>query len=86
VRIANDPAQTRSAGSTLTTAGSELLCAAGAAHLGSGAGGDATPKTDGALGMLSSDWGSGLRTLSEQVESLGRYADLVATAFERAGD
>jgi len=83
--IANDPAQTRSAGSRLTAAGGELLYAAGGANPGSGAGGDATPRTDATLGALGSAWTSGLRTLGEQVEALGRYANLAATAYERAG-
>jgi hypothetical protein len=86
VRIANDPGQTRSAGARLRAAGSELLYAAGGANPGSGAGGDATPRTDAALRMLGSEWTSGLRRLGEQVEALGRYADMAAAAYERAGN
>ena len=82
--ISNGPEQTRSAGSRLKAAGSELLYAAGAANPGSGAGGDATPRTDASLTMLGTDWTSGLRRLGEQVEALGRYADLAAAAYERA--
>ena len=84
MRIANDTAQTRSAGARLRSAGSDLLLAAGGANPGSGAGGDATPRTDAALRTLGTDWISGLRNLGQQVEALGGYADKAAAAYEQA--
>jgi hypothetical protein len=84
VLIANDFAETRSAGAALTAAGAGLLAAAARAELGGTAGGDGTPRTDAALGSLARDWRSGLETLGGQVEALGTYANLVAAAFQKS--
>jgi hypothetical protein len=80
--ISNDPGQTRSAGAVLSSAGAGLVGSAALANLGDGAGGDAAPRTDGALGSLSRAWRAGLTTYGRQVEALGGFADLMAAAFE----
>lgn len=83
MRVANDPTQTRSAGDALTAAGGDLIAAASEADLGEGAGGDAAPRTDAALGLLNRGWRTALTALGGQVENLGTYANLVAAAFEK---
>jgi hypothetical protein len=85
VRIANDPASTRSAGTALSVAGRELAAAASAADPGAGAGGDASPRTDAALAALGDAWRTGLATKGTQLEALAAYIDLVVAQFERAG-
>jgi hypothetical protein len=85
VLIANDFAETRSAGSALSAAGDGLLAAAARAGVGGTADGDGTPRTDAALGSLARDWQSGLETLSGQVKTLGLYANLAAAAFQKSG-
>lgn len=80
--ISNDPGRTRSAGAALSDAGAGLVTAAGGADLGAGAGGDAAPRTDGALGSLSRDWRRGLTEYGQRVTALGGFADLMAAAFE----
>ena len=82
--VSNDPGQTRSAGRALADAGTALQAAASRADVGDGAGGDAAPRTDGALGSLGRDWQQGLAAYGRQVEALGRFADLTAAAFEAA--
>ena len=84
MRVANDFNETRSAGATLSAAGDGLLAAASLAGLGGTAGGDGAPRTDAALGSLAREWRSGLETLGEQAEALGRYVDLVAAAFQKS--
>jgi hypothetical protein len=84
VLIANDFAATRAAGAALTAAGDGLLAAAAQTALGGTAGGDATPRTDAALGSLARDWQAGLETLGGRVEALGTYADLAAAAFQKS--
>jgi hypothetical protein len=66
----------------LTSVGVGLVNSAVLANVGNGAGGDAAPRTDGALGLLSRDWRAGLAAYGRQVEALGGFADLIATAFE----
>jgi hypothetical protein len=80
--ISNDPGHTRSAGGVLASVGGALAGAAGQAEVGDGAGGDAAPRTDAALGSLSRDWRVGLTAYGSQVTALGDFADLMATAFE----
>jgi hypothetical protein len=84
VRVANDFNETRSAGAALSAAGNGLLAAAAHAGLGGTAGGDATPRTDAALGSLARDWQTGLEVFGEQVSGLGTYVDLVAAVFQEA--
>ena len=84
MRVANDFNETRSAGAALSAAGDGLVSAASLADIGGAAGGDGAPRTAAALGSLSRDWQTGLKTFGEQVEALGKYVDLVAAAFEKA--
>lgn len=80
--ISHDSGQTRSAGAALSNTGAGLISSAGLASTGNGAGGDAAPRTDGALGTLSRDWRAGLTDYGRQVTALGDFADLMAGGFE----
>lgn len=80
--ISNRPGETHTAGRTLTSAGGNLAGLARQADPGAGAGGDAAPRTDAALGSLGRDWSSGLATIGAQTAALGTFAELVAVAFD----